>query len=75
MEKLLSCRKLGYDCNFDACGDTPAETLQTAIDHARAIHGLKDLSEKDLERLREEVRDSFCVPKGGYNPGGKRILG
>jgi len=39
---------------------------QAAPEDARAIHGLKDLSEKDLMRLREEVRDSFCVPKGGY---------
>jgi predicted small metal-binding protein len=70
MEKLLSCRTLGYDCDFEACGDTAKETLETAIDHARAIHGLKDLSEKDLMRVRGEVRDSFCVPKGGYNPGG-----
>ncbi len=74
MEKLLSCRHFGYDCDFEACGDTPEETLKTAIDHARAIHGMKDLSEKDVTRLREEIRDSFCVPKGGYNPGGRAVF-
>ncbi len=71
MEKLLGCRNLGYDCDFEACGDTAEETLRTAIDHARAIHGLKDLPEKEFIRLRGEIHDSFCVPKGGYNPGGR----
>jgi len=70
MEKLLRCRVLGPDCDFEACGDTREEAIKTAVDHARAIHGLKDISEKDLAWARENVEDSFCVPKGGYNPGG-----
>jgi predicted small metal-binding protein len=70
MEKLLRCRDLGLDCDFEACGETPEETLKTAVDHARAIHGLKDIPEKDLTRARTAIQDAFCVPKGGYNPGG-----
>ncbi|MFB3884482.1 MAG: DUF1059 domain-containing protein [Thermodesulfobacteriota bacterium] len=70
MEKLLRCRNLGPDCDFEACGETNEEALETAVDHARAIHGLKDISEKDLMRARENIQDAFCVPKGGYNPGG-----
>ena len=70
MEKLLRCRTLGFDCDFEACGETKDEALVTAIDHARAIHGLKDFSEKDRERATEAIDDAFCVPKGGYNPGG-----
>ncbi len=70
MEKLMRCRDLGVDCDFEACGDTPEEALKTAIDHARAIHGLKDIPEKDRIRAEETIQDAFCVPKGGYNPGG-----
>jgi predicted small metal-binding protein len=70
MEKLLSCRDMGLDCDFEACGETIEETLKTAVDHARAIHGLKDISEKDLMRARSGIKDAFCVPNGGYNPGG-----
>jgi predicted small metal-binding protein len=69
MEKLLRCRDLGPNCEFEACGGTPEEVLKTAIDHARAIHGLKDISEKDRLRARAAIQDAFCVPKGGYNPG------
>jgi predicted small metal-binding protein len=70
MEKLLRCRDFGADCDFEACGENADDVLKTAIDHARAIHGLKDISEKDCMRARAAVLDAFCVPKGGYNPGG-----
>ena len=46
MEKLLRCRDPGPDCEFEACGETPEEALKTAVYHARAIYGLKDISEK-----------------------------
>jgi predicted small metal-binding protein len=69
MEKLLRCSDLGTDCNFEACGDTPEEVLEILLDHARAIHGLKDIPEKKLLHLRESVQDAFCVPKGGYTLG------
>ena len=70
MEKLLRCRDLGMECDFEACEDTADEALKTAMDHARAIHGVKDIPEKDRARARAAVQDAFCVPKGGYNPGG-----
>jgi predicted small metal-binding protein len=67
--KKLRCRDLGMDCGFEACEDTAEGVLKTAIDHARAIHGLKEISEKDLKHVQEGIQDSFCVPKGGYYPG------
>jgi predicted small metal-binding protein len=70
MEKLLRCRDMGFDCDFEACGETPEEAFKTAVDHARAIHGLKDIPEKNSARARTAIQDAFCVPKGGYNPGG-----
>jgi len=69
MEKLLRCKAFGPDCEFEACGETSEEVLQIAIDHARAIHGLKDILEKDRQRARQAIQDAFWVPKGGYNPG------
>ena len=70
MEKLLRCRDMGLDCDFEACGETAEEALKTAADHAQAIHGLKNIPEKDRMRARESIQDAFCVPKGGYRPGG-----
>jgi predicted small metal-binding protein len=70
MEKLLRCRDFGLDCDFEACGETPEEVLRTAADHARAVHGLKKITKKDRLRAVAAIQDAFCVPKGGYNPGG-----
>lgn len=67
--KKLRCQDLGMDCGFEACEETAEEVLKTAIEHARAIHGLKEIPEKNLQHIQESIQDSFCVPKGGYNPG------
>ena len=69
MEKLLRCSDLGFDCGFEACDDTPDRVLQTLTDHARVIHGMKDISEKARMQAKGFIQDAFCVPKGGYNPG------
>ncbi len=69
MEKLLRCRDLGPDCDFEACGETAEEALKIVVDHARAIHGLKDIPEKNRLQAKEAIQDAFCVPKGGYNLG------
>jgi predicted small metal-binding protein len=69
MEKLLRCSDMGFNCDFEACEGTAEEVLRTAVNHAQAVHGLKNFSEKDRIQAREAVQDAFCVPKGGYNPG------
>lgn len=69
MEKLLRCSDLGFNCGFEACEDTPEKVLKTLLDHARVIHGMKEVSEKDRVQASESIQDAFCVPKGGYNPG------
>ena len=67
MEKLLRCREFGPDCKFEACAETAEDAMKIAIDHARAVHGLKEISDKDLRSARASIQDSFCVPMGGYN--------
>jgi len=67
MEKLLRCREFGTDCEFEACAETADDAMQIAIDHARAVHGLKEISDKDRRRAKAAIQDSFCVPMGGYN--------
>lgn len=69
MEKLLRCSDLGFNCGFEACEGTSEEVMKTAVDHARALHGLKEISGKDRAEAQAAIQDAFCVPKGGYNPG------
>ena len=69
MEKLLRCSDLGFYCAFEACGGTEEEVFQTALDHARIMHGLTELPKKNRMRAQDSIQDALCVPKGGYNPG------
>jgi predicted small metal-binding protein len=55
MEKLLRCKDLGLDCNFEACGDTAEEALRIAADHAQAVHGLKSVPGKGRKRAWEAI--------------------
>ena len=73
MEKLLRCRDLGPDCEFEACAETAEDALRIAVDHARAMHGLKTILEKERRGARKAIQDSFCVPMGGYNPGERSL--
>ena len=66
MEKLLRCSDFGFDCGFEACEEGSEEVFNTAVEHARVIHGMKDLSPKDRLKTRAAIQDAFCVPKGGY---------
>ncbi len=69
MEKLLRCYDLGTNCLFEACGDNAEDAVKNLLDHARALHGLKEIPAKDLARAKAGMQDAFCVPKGGYYPG------
>jgi predicted small metal-binding protein len=41
MEKVLRCRDLVPDCNFEARGQTEEELLQKAARHAQQDHGME----------------------------------
>ncbi len=62
MEKLLRCRDLGPDCEFEACAETSEDALRIAVDHARAMHGLKEISEKTAGGRGQRPRTRFVSP-------------
>jgi predicted small metal-binding protein len=39
--KTLKCRDAGFDCNQVIRGNTDAEILQQAADHAKKVHGVE----------------------------------
>lgn len=44
MEKVMRCRDVGMDCDFQAKGQTDEEILQKAAEHARKDHGINEIS-------------------------------
>lgn len=57
MEKRLSCRDVGVDCDFIACGKTEDEVMRKAADHARTSHNMSEISKEVQEKARSAIRD------------------
>ena len=57
MEKRLSCKDVGVDCDFVACGKTEEEILQKAAEHARAEHNMSEIPKELHDKARSAIRD------------------
>jgi predicted small metal-binding protein len=45
------------DCDFVAKGETEAEIMQKAAEHAQATHNLKEIPESVAAQVRAAIRD------------------
>jgi len=57
MEKRLSCRDVGVDCDFVACGKTEEEIFQKASEHGRSEHNMSEIPEELKAKARSVIRD------------------
>ena len=57
MAKVLRCRDVGMDCDFEARAETEEEILKEAAEHADAVHNMKEISEEVLAKVRAAIRD------------------
>jgi len=56
MTKVLKCKDVGVDCDFEVSGKTVEEVLKKAADHARKDHGIKRVTKDYLDSWRKHVR-------------------
>jgi predicted small metal-binding protein len=57
MEKRLSCRDVGTDCDFVACAKTEEEVLRIGAEHARTHHNMTEISKELQDKARSVMRD------------------
>ena len=57
MAKVLRCRDVGKDCDFEARAETEEEVLKKAAEHAEAVHNLKEIPDEVLAKVRAAIRD------------------
>ena len=64
MGKVLKCRDVGVDCDFEARGNTVDEILQKAAEHAKGCHTgtqmTPELVTKIKKAIKEETDSSCC---------------
>ena len=44
MTKIVRCKEVGVDCDFEARGATEQEVLDQCAEHGRMAHGIQELT-------------------------------
>ena len=57
MAKVLRCRDVGMDCDFEARAETEEEILKKAAEHAETAHNMEEIPEEVLAKVRAAIRD------------------
>ena len=55
--KVLSCKDIGVNCDFQARGRTADEVLKKATEHARKDHNIKKVTKDYLHAWRMKIHD------------------
>jgi len=57
MAKVLRCRDVGMDCDFEVRAGTEEEILKKAAEHAQTAHNMKEITKEVVEKVRAAIRD------------------
>lgn len=57
MAKVVKCRDVGVDCDFEARGQTEQEVLRNAAEHARTAHGMKEIPPELAVKVKAAIRE------------------
>ena len=57
MAKVIRCKDIGVDCDFEARGETVEEILVKCAEHGRDVHGMNELPSEMIDKVRAYIRD------------------
>lgn len=57
MEKSLSCRDAGADCDFVICAKTEDEIFEKAKQHAKEVHNMSEIPKDLFDKVRSAIRE------------------
>ncbi len=57
MSKVLRCKDVGMDCDFEVRGETEQEILQKAGEHAKTKHNMTEIPDDVLTKVRSAIHD------------------
>lgn len=57
MAKVVKCRDVGVDCDFEARGETEQEVLAKCAEHARSEHGMDAIPPDMATKVRNAIHD------------------
>ena len=57
MSKVLKCREVGMDCDFEARGETEQLVMQKAAEHAKDVHKIPEITPELATKVKSAIRD------------------
>ena len=57
MAKIVRCREVGVDCDFEARGESEQEVLQKCAEHAKRDHNMEEIPPELAAKVRSAIRD------------------
>lgn len=57
MPKLIRCRDVGVDCDFEARGETEQEVMDQCAEHAKSAHWMEEIPPELAQKVRAAMRD------------------
>jgi predicted small metal-binding protein len=57
MAKVIRCRDVGVDCDYEARGQTEQEVLKKCQEHARTAHGMDEIPAELVIKVKAAIRD------------------
>jgi predicted small metal-binding protein len=57
MTKVVRCREVGADCDFEARGATEQEILDQCAEHGRTAHGMQNLPQELVDKVRAAIHE------------------
>jgi predicted small metal-binding protein len=55
--KVVRCRDVGVDCDFEARGQTEQEILTQCQEHARTAHGMDELPSELTAKVKAAIHE------------------
>lgn len=57
MAKIIRCRDVGVDCDFEARGETEQEIMKKAAEHAKSAHNMDEIPPELVAKVRSAIHD------------------
>jgi len=57
MAKVIRCRDVGVDCDFEARGDSEQDLLKQCAEHAKTAHGMDEIPADLAAKVRGAIHE------------------
>ena len=57
MIKVVRCRDVGVNCDFEARAENEEEILKKCAEHASREHNMMEIPPEIIEKIREAIRE------------------